>query len=110
MVICRGDIWMVNLNPVIGHEQSGTRPALIISDDLLNNSYAEIVIVLPITSKNKEIPSHVKLREGILKMESYIKTEDIRSISTRRLIKKVGEADIEAIRQVEDILKLLLKI
>jgi len=50
-LINRGDIWLINLDPTIGHEQSGIRPALIISDDLLNQSLAELVIVLPITSK-----------------------------------------------------------
>ena len=108
MGVNRREIWMIDLNPTIGHEQSGTRPALVISDDLFNHSYAEMVIVLPITSKKKGIPSHVELEEGILKMKSYIKTEDIRSISTKRLVKKVGEVGEDIIQQVEDRLKLLL--
>ncbi|MCL6099146.1 MAG: type II toxin-antitoxin system PemK/MazF family toxin, partial [Bacteroidetes bacterium] len=57
----RGEIWMINLNPAKGREQSGIRPALIISDDFFNNSAAELVIVLPITSKKKGIPLHVQL-------------------------------------------------
>lgn len=110
MGINRGEIWMIDLNPVVGHEQAGVRPALVISDNLFNHGFAEMVIVLPITSKKKGIPSHVELEAGILKMASYIKTEDIRSVSTKRLIKKVAEVETKVISQVEERLKLLLGI
>jgi mRNA interferase MazF len=110
MGINRGEIWMIDLNPVIGHEQSGVRPALVISDDLFNHSFAEMVIVLPITSKKKGIPSHVELEAAVLRMTSYVKTEDIRSVSTKRLIRKVAEVDTKVIAQVEERLKLLLGI
>ena len=92
MKASKGEVWLVDLNPVIGHEQSGVRPALIISDDMFNYSLAEMVIIVPITSKYKGIPTHVELVSDILTMKSYIKTEDIRSVSTKRLIKKLGNA------------------
>jgi mRNA interferase MazF len=108
MNINRGEIWLIDLNPVVGHEQSGIRPALIISDDLFNHSPAEIVIIVPITSKYKGIPTHVELGENILEVKSYIKTEDIRSISIKRLIRKIGDVDYQIMQGVEDRLKLLL--
>jgi mRNA interferase MazF len=107
-MINRGEIWLVDLNPNIGHEQAGIRPALIISDNLLNRSAAEMVIVLPITSKDKGIPSHIEINYDFLKITSFIKVEDIRAISTKRLIKKLGEVDETVIMKVEQILQLLL--
>src|SRR5438128_11466126 len=46
----RGEVWLIDLNPVRGHEQAGRRPALVVSDDLFNQGPAGLVIVLPITS------------------------------------------------------------
>ena len=108
MKASKGEVWLVDLNPVIGHEQSGVRPALIISDDMFNYSLAEMVIIVPITSKYKGIPTHVELVSDILTMKSYIKTEDIRSVSTKRLIKKLGNASNEIMLLVEERIKLLL--
>ena len=108
MQINRGEIWLIDLNPVIGHEQAGIRPCIIISDDLYNHSFAEMVIILPITSKNKEIPTHISIDYDFLSIKSYIKTEDIRSVSIRRLVKKLGTADVKVMSLIEERIKLLL--
>jgi mRNA interferase MazF len=108
--LLRGEIWLIDLNPVRGHEQSGNRPCLLISVDLFNQSAAELVIVLPITSKDKKIPFHVSIEppEGNLKIKSFIKCEDVRSVSTERLIKKLGEVSSETLQKVEERLRLLI--
>ncbi|NET58038.1 MAG: type II toxin-antitoxin system PemK/MazF family toxin [Symploca sp. SIO2E6] len=86
-------MWFTNLNPVKGHEQSGKRPCLIISVDLFNQGASGLVVVLPITSKEKGIPFHVELNplEGGLKVRSFIKCEDVRSIAVERLEKRWGK-------------------
>ncbi|MFN2453126.1 MAG: type II toxin-antitoxin system PemK/MazF family toxin [Pyrinomonadaceae bacterium] len=106
----RGEIWLVNLSPTEGREQAGTRPALIVSVDIFNHGAAELVVAIPVTSKAKGIPLHVELRppEGGLSMTSYAKCEDVRSISTARLIKKLGKVSSAAIDAVEDRLRILL--
>jgi mRNA interferase MazF len=106
----RGEIWLVDLNPTRGHEQAGIRPALIISVDTFNHGPADIVVVLPITSKYRGIPFHVRVNppEGNLNKESYIKCEEIRSISKIRLEKPIGEVFNNTLRKVEDRLKILL--
>jgi mRNA interferase MazF len=106
----RGEIWLVNLNPGIGHEQIGIRPALVISDDNFNKSLAEMLIVLPVTSKYKGIPFHVSLKVGDtgLKLESYVKTEDVRSISKQRLHKYIGFVDEAKLNEITEILGILL--
>ena len=106
----RGEIWLVNLSPIRGREQAGTRPALIVSVDLFNHGAAELVVVIPVTSKAKGIPLHVEVNppEGGLSLKSFVKCEDVRSISTARLMKKSGKVSPEIINAVEDRLKILL--
>lgn len=106
----RGEIWLVNLNPTEGREQAGTRPALIVSVDLFNHGAAELVVVIPVTSKAKGIPLHVEVNppEGGLSLKSFVKCEDVRSISTARLIKKLGKVSPQTVNSVEDRLKILL--
>jgi mRNA interferase MazF len=108
----RGEIWLVTLDPTIGREQAGTRPALVISDDLFNQSHAELVVVLPITSKNKGIRSHVEIvpPEGGLNVTSYIKCEDVRSISTQRLGRRLGKVTADTMDEVENRLRFILAI
>jgi mRNA interferase MazF len=106
----RGEIWLVNLDPTQGREQAGTRPILIISVDGFNHGAAELVVGVPVTSKAKGIPLHVEINppEGGLNVKSYAKCEDVRSISTSRLVKKFGTVSAQTIEKVEDRLKILL--
>ena len=106
----RGEIWLGNLNPATGHEQSGKRPLLIVSDDRFNASRAGLVIVVPLTSQYKKIPYHVPVipPEGGLKVESYIKCEDMRSIAKERLEVSWGSVSSSTLTEVEDRLRLLM--
>ena len=106
----RGEVWLVNLDPTRGREQAGTRPALVVSADLFNGSPAGLTIVLPITSKDKRIRSHVPVEppEGGLKQRSFIKCEDVRSISVDRLAGRWGNVSPATMAEVEDRLRILL--
>ena len=91
--IKRGDIYYANLNPVIGSEQGGTRPVLIISNDV-GNKHSPTVIVAPITSRihtKAKLPTHTLINdfEGLDK-NSIILFEQIRTIDKQRLRKYVG--------------------
>lgn len=57
----RGEVWFVNLDLTIGHEEAKTRPCLIISHDIFNHGPAHLHVVLPITSKDKKHPFHVPI-------------------------------------------------
>jgi len=106
----RGEIWLVNLNPTRGHEQSGIRPAVVISVDEFNSCAADLVVVIPITSKNKNIPLHVQIPpdgSGLDKL-SFAKPEDIRSIAKERLIKQIGQIPKEKLQELEEKVKTLL--
>ncbi|MCL6476866.1 MAG: type II toxin-antitoxin system PemK/MazF family toxin [Peptococcaceae bacterium] len=106
----RGDIWLVDLNPVRGCEQAGKRPALVISVDLFNRGPADLVVVLPITTRDKGIPFHVEVSppEGGLKEKSFIKCEDVRSIAKKRLLVRWGTVSFTTMAGVEDRIRILL--
>ena len=106
----RGDIWIVNFNPVIGHEQGGERPALIMSVDAFNASAGEDVFVVPMTSKYRKIRTRVTVNtpEGGLKVDSYVICDKMRSLSRRRLKNRLGAVSNKTIAEVEAILRQIL--
>ena len=93
MVIKRGDMFYADLSPVIGSEQGGIRPVLIIQNDT-GNKYSPTVIAAAITSqtgKNK-LPTHIEIGSDSngLKSDSVVLTEQIRTIDKSRLKEKIG--------------------
>ena len=106
----RGEIWEVNLNPTRGHEQAGIRPALVVSVDTFNHGPAGLVVVLPVTTTARGIPFHVPVGppEGGVRRPSFIKCEDVRSISRERLIAPWGSVYGTTMNVVEDRLRILL--
>lgn len=106
----RGEVWTIDLDPTKGREQAGKRPALVVSTNGFNKSPAELVVVLPITSKHKGIPWHVDLDppEGGLTMTSFIKCEDVRSVAVERLQKRLGHVTNATMDEIEDRLRILL--
>jgi mRNA interferase MazF len=108
----RGEVWFADLNPTLGREQAGKRPVLVISTNDFNHGPAELVVVAPITTKKKGVPWHVPVSppEGGLRSKSYIRCEDIRSISRARLSKRFGAASPATIAAVEDRLRILIEI
>ena len=106
----RGEVWNVALDPVLGHEQAGRRPALIVSADALNQSPAGVVAVLPITSKRRALPSRIRIGppEGGLTMESWVITEQVRTISKQRLLSRLGSVTSVTMDEVATCLRWLL--
>ena len=102
----RGEIWLVSLEPVVGHEIGKTRPALIISNDR-NNQFAETITVLPITSNIKKIypfETFMPKRESNLPVDSKIKSNQIRTIDKKRLVKLIGNISEEKLKEVKQAL------
>jgi mRNA interferase MazF len=108
----RGDVWSISLDPTRGREQSGTRPALVISVDKFNHGPADLIVVLPITSMDKHQPIHVPVRppEGGLSTTSFIKCEDIRSVSKQRLKQFYGAVAAHTMAEVEKRIRILLNL
>lgn len=98
--IRRGDIYYADLNPVIGSEQGGTRPVLIISNDI-GNKHSPTVIIAAITSRvhtKAKLPTHTAIKdfEGLNK-DSIILLEQIRTIDKKRLREYIGMLDSQQI-------------
>ena len=108
----RGDVWLVNFDPILGREQAGTRPALVLSVDKFNHGPVDLVVVLPMTSKNKSQPLHVPVSppEGGLSLPSFVKIEDIRSVSKQRCKQFLGEVSARTMAEVEKRIRILLKL
>ena len=100
MTIKRGDMFYADLSPVVGSEQGGIRPVLIIQNDL-GNKYSPTVIAAAITSqttKNK-LPTHIEIesKDCGLKNDSIVLTEQIRTIDKSKKKKKIGHIENEEI-------------
>lgn len=108
MVIKRGDIYYADLRPVIGSEQGGIRPVLIVQNDA-GNKHSPTVICAAITSKmNKaKLPTHVELRciDCSITRDSVILLEQIRTIDKKRLREKVCHLDEKKLLEVDRALK-----
>ena len=107
MMIKRGDIYYADLSPVVGSEQGGVRPVLVIQNDV-GNRHSPTVICAAITSRmNKaKLPTHVEIdakRDRIVK-DSVVLLEQIRTIDKQRLKDYVGRADKELMRKVDEAL------
>ena len=109
MVIKRGDIFYADLSPVIGSEQGGIRPVLIVQNDI-GNKYSPTVIASAITSQiNKaKLPTHIELsaKEYGLPKDSVVLLEQIRTIDKKRLREKIGHVDDELMEKVNEALSI----
>ena len=109
MVIKRGDILYADLSPVVGSEQGGIRPVLIVQNDV-GNKYSPTVIAAAITSQiNKaKLPTHIEINAqdyGLMK-DSVILLEQIRTIDKQRLREKIGHLDDETMEKVNEALSI----
>ena len=109
----RGDVFYADLRPVIGSEQGGIRPVLIIQNDI-GNKHSPTVIVAAITSKmNKaKLPTHIELSSEKYAMDkdSVILLEQLRTIDKKRLKDKVCHLDSEIMKKVDKVLQISLEL
>ncbi len=111
---CRGEVWLVDLGTGRGHEQAGQRPALVLSVDGFNAGPADLLLVVPLTSKttkSKNIPAHIRVdpAEGGLKTPSVVLCDQLRAVSKDRLGKAPwGTVSDDTLAQVENAVRVLL--
>lgn len=101
--ILRGDIYWADLNPVIGSEQGGFRPVLILSHNIFNDR-SGTVIVVAITSQPQRagFPLTLELSDTNLPKKSWVKISQIRTLSTKRIGKKIASATLEELVSIID--------
>lgn len=96
------DVYLINLDPTIGHEIQKTRPCLIISPDEINDNLRTVSIA-PMTTKSHAYPTRVKVK--FKNKTGWIVLDQIRTVDKRRLIKKLGTIDNATVRQVKAVIK-----
>ncbi|MCI5971374.1 MAG: type II toxin-antitoxin system PemK/MazF family toxin [Oscillospiraceae bacterium] len=109
MVVKRGDVFYADLSPVVGSEQGGVRPVLIIQNDI-GNKYSPTVIIAAVTSQiNKaKLPTHIEISgdEYGLNKDSVILAEQVRTIDKKRLKEKIGHLDENLMEKVNEALRI----
>lgn len=104
MEINRGDIYYADLSPVVGSEQGGVRPVLVVQNDV-GNKYSPTVIIVAITSQlsKAKLPTHIELTKenSLLPKDSVILAEQVRTLDKRRLKEKVCELDKRTMQKVD---------
>lgn len=109
MIVKRGDIYYADLSPVIGSEQGGVRPVLVVQNDV-GNRYSPTVIAAAITSQiNKaKLPTHIEIdaRDYGLSRDSVVLLEQVRTIDKKRLKEKIGHLDDAMMTSVNEALEI----
>lgn len=105
MVINQYDVFLINLDPTLGHEIKKTRPCLIISPNEMNASI-QTIIIAPMTTKSHKYPTRIGV--SFEKKEGWIVLDQIRTVDRKRLIKKLGSIKPNEIKQVKSIIQEML--
>jgi mRNA interferase MazF len=110
--VSRGELWWVDWSPGRGSEQAGLRPALVVQTDAGNDnpSYPNTIVVA-VSTKGRELPFHVKLEPSPgngLRARSYVKCEQVFTISKERLQGRMGKVTADELAKVEDGLRMVL--
>jgi mRNA interferase MazF len=101
-----GDIWLADLNPVIGSEQAGRRPVVIVSGQLHLSLPHGVVFVVPVTSRDRGLRHQVPITSqgsGLSKLPSFTRPEDARAVAYERLLRHIGAvtpAELSSVRRI----------
>ncbi len=108
----RGEIWLVDFGEPVGREQAGTRPAVVVSTDALNEGPSGVVLAVPLTSTRRQLPSHVEIEPGASGLDhpGYAKCEDVKSISQRRIVNRLGVAGPQPMFEIGRVLRYLFEL
>lgn len=108
----RGEVWDIDFDPVVGHEQGGRRPGLIVSVDPFNAGPSTLAFAIPMTRTDRGVPAHVPVAppEGGLGTRSFILCDALRSISRQRLVRPRGQVAPDTMRAVDYWLRVLLNL
>jgi len=105
MVVGQYQVFLVNLNPTVGHEIKKTRPCLVISPNEMN-AYIATVIIAPMTTKSRDYPSRVPVT--FEDRPAWIVLDQLRTVDKRRLIRRIGRIDARTVARVKAVLSEML--
>ena len=105
MVIRQYEVYLISLDPTIGHEIKKARPCVIISPDEMNKNISTVIIA-PLTTQSRFYPTRIPLK--FVEKEAWIVLDQLRTVDRKRLIKKLGGIEQKTINQVKSIIKEML--
>ena len=105
MVISQYEIYLISLDPTIGHEMKKIRPCVVISPDDMNE-YLETVIIAPVTSKYKHYPTRIEIK--LKHTKCWIAVDQVKTIDRKRIIKKMGMLENSKILKLKSLLEEML--
>lgn len=105
MVIKQYDVFLISLDPSIGHEIKKSRPCIVISPNEMNNNIATVIIA-PLTTKSHQYPTRVPVR--FRRKDGWVALDQIRTVDKRRLIKDLGRIDTKTIQEIKSVLQEML--
>ncbi len=105
MVIRQYEVYLISLDPTIGHEIKKVRPCVIISPDEMNKNISTIIIT-PMTTQSRFYPTRIPIK--FAGKEAWIVLDQLRTVDRKRLIKKLGKIDQKTINQAKAIIKEML--
>lgn len=105
MELMQYHVYLVNLDPTVGHEIKKTRPCLVVSPNEMNRNLKTIMIA-PMTTKSHEYPSRVGLR--FVGKQAWVVLDQIRTVDRARLVKEQGALDARHVRKVKDVIREML--
>jgi mRNA interferase MazF len=105
-----GEIWLAELDPVVGHEQGGRRPVVVISSDGMNKLPIRMAIVVPLTGRDRGLVTQPRVASpGTgLSRPSFARPEDVRAIDTARLRRQLGQVAAEELAEIRKVLRYFL--
>ncbi|AEE15599.1 type II toxin-antitoxin system PemK/MazF family toxin [Treponema brennaborense] len=105
MVVNQYEVFLIDLDPTMGHDMQKTRPCLVLSPNEMNH-HISTVIVAPMTTKSHSFPTRVQLK--FAEKQGWIVLDQIRTIDKVRLVKKVGKIETKTIKKVKEVLMEML--
>jgi mRNA interferase MazF len=110
--LTRTEVYVVDFGSTTGHEQAGVRPAIVVSSSSFNQLYLGLVFVVPLTTREREYPFHIKIEapEGGLRNRSFAMCEQCKSISTQRFVRRIGLVTPETMASIDRVLRDFLSV
>ena len=107
----KGEIYYADLSPVVGSEQGGIRPVVILQNDK-GNYYSPTTIVAAVTSRKKKshLPTHIEIKNPNLKRKSVVMLEQVRTIDKIRLLEYVGKVDDNTMQKIDKAVKISFEV
>ena len=107
----KGEIYYADLSPIVGSEQGGIRPVVILQNDK-GNHYSPTTIIAAVTSRKKKshLPTHIEIKNPKLKRKSVVMLEQVRTIDKIRLLEYVGKVDDDTMQKIDKAVKISFEV